>query len=88
MKAFALQVVGPEGVMAEADVESLVLPGAAGWLGVQAGHEAWTVLLKRGAVSWKKMGGAWESAKIGGGVASIEGSRTIILADSPKEAQS
>ena len=84
MKAFSLRLVGPEGVLAEAEVESLVLPGAVGSLGVEAGHESWTVLLKRGAVSWKKAGGAWDSAEIGGGVASIEGARTIVLADSAK----
>jgi F-type H+-transporting ATPase subunit epsilon len=81
-KAFSLKVVTPAGSAVEAEVESLVLPGAAGSLGVLASHEPWTVLLTKGAVSYKKVGGAWEHVDIGGGVASIEGTRTVVLADS------
>ncbi len=80
-KSFGLKLVGPEGVLAEAEVESLVLPGAAGSLGVLPGHEPWTVLLKKGAVSFKKTGGGWENVEIASGVASIEPAKTIILAD-------
>ena len=79
---FSLKVVTPAGSAVEAEVESLVLPGAAGSLGVMASHEPWTVLLKKGAVSFRKPGGQWENVEIGGGVASIEGTRTVVLADS------
>ncbi|MEK7474588.1 MAG: hypothetical protein AAB152_03035 [Candidatus Coatesbacteria bacterium] len=82
MKSFALRIVGPEGVLAEeAAAESLVLPGAAGSLGVWAGHEPWTVLLERGAVSWRGAGSQWKSVDIASGVAAIEGARTVVLAD-------
>ena len=81
-RSFQLKVVTPEGIAVEADVESLVLPGAAGSLGVLASHEPWTVLLKQGAVSWKKVAGAWESFDIAAGVAQIEGTSTTVLADS------
>ena len=80
-KSFGLKLVGPEGVLAEAEVESLVLPGAAGSLGVLAGHEPWTVLLKKGAVSYKGLNGVWQNIDIASGVASIEPAKTIILAD-------
>jgi F0F1-type ATP synthase epsilon subunit len=81
-KGFALKVVTPAGAAVEETVESLILPGAAGSLGVMASHEPWTVLLKKGAVSYKKAGGGWENVEIGGGVAQIEGTRTVVLADS------
>jgi F0F1-type ATP synthase epsilon subunit len=82
VKTFSLEIVGPSGVLAEeAQAESLVLPGAAGSLGVLAGHEPWTVLLDAGAVSWKSAGGDWRQVEIASGVASIEGSRTVVLAD-------
>ena len=81
-RVFQLKVVTPEGIAVEAEVESLVLPGAAGSLGVLASHEPWTVLLKTGAVSWKKPAGAWESFEITAGVAQIEGTATTVLADS------
>lgn len=81
-RVFQLKVVTPEGVAIEAEVESLVLPGAGGSLGVLASHEAWTILLKRGAVEWKKPAGAWESFAIAAGVAQIEGTNTTVLADS------
>jgi len=79
---FQLKVVTPEGVAVEAEVESLVLPGAGGSLGVLASHEPWTVLLKHGAVEWRKAGGSWESFDIAAGVAQIEGTSTTVLADS------
>jgi len=81
MRTFSLKVVGPEGVLAEAEAESLVLPGAAGSLGVLFSHEPWTILLKRGAVSWKAAASDWKSVEIASGVASIEGARTVVLAD-------
>ena len=81
-RIFSLKVVTPEGSRIEAEVESLVLPGQAGSLGVLVSHEPWTVLLKQGNVSYKKPGGEWENVPIGAGVASIEGNRTVVLADS------
>jgi len=78
---FSLKVVGPEGVLAEAEAESIVLPGAGGSLGVLAHHEPWTILLKQGAVSWKVAGREWQSVEIASGVASVEGTRTVVLAD-------
>ena len=80
-KAFALRVVTPEGAAVEREVTSLVLPGAAGALGVLAGHEPWTVLLKAGRVSFEVPGGSWEHVSIQAGVAQIEPARTIVIAD-------
>jgi F0F1-type ATP synthase epsilon subunit len=84
VRTFAFRIVGPEGTLAAAETDSLVLPGAAGSLGVQAGHEPWTVLLKRGAISWREPGG-WKSVSIAAGVANIGKSATLILADRAKE---
>ena len=84
-RTFQLKVVTPEGAAVDAEVESLVLPGATGSLGVQAAHEGWTVLLKQGAVSYKKPSGGWENFEISAGVAQIEARSTTILADPPKK---
>lgn len=80
-RAFSLEVVTPAGRQVKAEAESVVLPGAAGSLGVLNSHEPWTVLLKRGAVSYRASGGGWKNFEIGGGVASIEGNATLVLAD-------
>ena len=62
-------------------MESLVLPGQSGFLGVLTAHEPWTVLLKEGAIAYKLPGGQWQSVSVAGGVATIEGNRTLVLAD-------
>ena len=80
-KAFSLRVLTPEGVEAECDVESLVLPGSAGSLGVLSGHEPWVVLLGRGRVSYRQSGGDWKSLAVTGGVADIGPAATVVLAD-------
>ncbi len=82
MKSFSLRVIAPEGAKVETEVESLVLPGHAGSLGVLWSHEPWIVLLKQGHISYKRPGGQWESVALAGGVARIEGNRTVVLADS------
>ena len=48
MKTFKLEIVTPEKTVVSEDVESLVVPAQDGYLGVLAGHEPWTVLLKKG----------------------------------------
>ena len=80
-RAFTLEVVTPAGRVVQAEAESVVLPGVAGSLGVLHAHEPWTVLLKPGAVSYRPAGGEWKNVEIGGGVASIDGSTTLVLAD-------
>jgi F-type H+-transporting ATPase subunit epsilon len=79
---FSFELVSPEGVAFSAEVESLVLPGASGSLGVLRSHEPWVVLLKEGMIEYRNTGGDWQRVRIGGGVASIEGERTLVLADS------
>ena len=80
-RSFALKVVTAEGAQVDTEVESLVLPGHGGSLGVLVSHEPWTVLLKAGAIAYKRAGGQWESVAVAGGVAAIEGHRTLVLAD-------
>ena len=78
---FSLKVLTPEGVEAECDAESLVLPGAAGSLGVLHGHEPWVVLLAAGKVSYRQSGSGWKSLSITGGVADIGPAAAVVLAD-------
>jgi len=80
-RTFLLRLVTPAGVAAECEAESLVLPGAAGSLGVMAGHEPWVVLLRDGLVNFKEAGSGWKSVGITGGVADITPARTVVLAD-------
>lgn len=80
-KTFALRIVTPDGDPVEREVTSVVLPGAAGSLGVQAGHEPWTVLLREGSVDYAPEGGRWEHLRIRAGVAQIEPDATTIVAD-------
>jgi F-type H+-transporting ATPase subunit epsilon len=85
VKAFDLKVITPEGVKVEEKVESLVLPGREGSLGAWSGHEPWLILLKPGAVSYLPHGGReWKNVEIGGGVAELGASTTVVLADPPR----
>ena len=79
-KPFQLMIVTPDGDPLEVQVTSVVLPGAAGSLGVQAGHEPWTVLLKAGRLTFET-GGAWEHVRILSGVAQIGPESTVVVAD-------
>ncbi len=80
--AFSFRLVSPEGTLLSSEVESLVLPGAAGSFGVWRAHEPWVALLKAGEVEYRPAGGEWRRLKIGGGVASVKREETLVLADS------
>lgn len=78
---FTLKVLSSRGPRVNARVVSVVLPGAAGSLGVLRAHEPWTVALKAGEIAYRGEDGAWHRTEIAGGVASMERERTIVLAD-------
>ncbi len=84
-KSYSFELVSPEGVKVKCEIESLVLPGAAGSLGVLHSHEPWTVLLRDGVVEYRPAGEGWKKAGISGGVVLIEGTRSVILADSIRD---
>ena len=81
-EGFAFRLVSPEGVALEAEVESLVLPGASGSFGVWRSHEPWVVLLQAGQVEYRAMDGEWRRSRISGGIAAVGREGTLVLADS------
>ena len=50
MAEFHLSVVAPDRSVVEESVQSVTLPGVAGYLGVLAGHEPLVVALKPGVL--------------------------------------
>lgn len=54
MKLFPIEIIIPDRVVLKTEVQSVVLPGIQGQLGVLAGHEASVVQLEAGILRLKK----------------------------------
>ncbi|MBS1708209.1 MAG: ATP synthase F1 subunit epsilon [Armatimonadetes bacterium] len=80
-KEFQLSVVAPDRTVFEDNVESVVLPGVEGYLGVQAGHEATIVALRPGIIEFKDNGGQRYFVSTSGGFSEIGGDKVIVLAE-------
>jgi F-type H+-transporting ATPase subunit epsilon len=78
--AIKLDVVTPERKTLSLDVESVMLPGDEGSMGVLPGHMAMVVALKPGMLKYTAQGQEVIYA-IGGGYAEITASKVIVLAD-------
>ncbi|MCL4426313.1 MAG: F0F1 ATP synthase subunit epsilon [Firmicutes bacterium] len=83
-----LEVVTPEKVIFSEEVDSLVVPGAAGYLGVLPNHAPMIAALKVGVVKYHQAGQAKRLA-VGGGFLEVAlGSKATLLADSAERAES
>lgn len=54
MKTYKLEIITPEKVVYQSDVESIVMPGVDGKLGVLAGHEQGVIQLEAGLLNIRK----------------------------------
>lgn len=79
-KSFQLSIVAPDRNVAELEVESVTVPGIAGYFGVWAGHEPIIAALKPGIIEFLA-GGGRQYASIGGGFAEVSPTNVTILAD-------
>lgn len=84
-RTFRLQVITPERVVVDEEVESVVLRGVDGYFGVLAGHAPLVAALRTGPASYR-VGGRRERLAIAGGVFEFAGDRGVVLADAAERA--
>lgn len=82
-----LEVVTPEKVLFAEEVDSLVVPGVAGYLGILPNHAPMVAALKIGIVKYRQ-GGQTKYLAVGGGFLEVAlGSKATLLADSAERAE-
>jgi F-type H+-transporting ATPase subunit epsilon len=79
-RTFDLSVVTPEGSVFDGEAQMLVVPGAAGEIGVLARHAPLVAMLKAGEIRVKSRG-EWQSFAAGPGYFKVQQDRAIVLVD-------
>ena len=79
-KTFSLSLVTPEGTAYEGEAERLVVPGAAGEIGVLARHAPLVAMLRAGEIRIRARG-EWQAFAAGPGYFNVQRDRAIVLVD-------
>jgi F-type H+-transporting ATPase subunit epsilon len=79
-RTFDLSVVTPEGNVFDGEAQMLVVPGAAGEIGVLARHAPLVAMLKAGEIR-VKADNEWQSFAAGPGFFKVQRDRAIVLVD-------
>lgn len=82
-----LSVVAPDSSVVDEPVQSVIIPGAAGYFGVLKGHVPLIAALKAGLVEYIDSGNQRHYVSISGGFAEISPSKINILADAAERSQ-
>ncbi|MEZ0535922.1 ATP synthase F1 subunit epsilon [Caldicellulosiruptoraceae bacterium PP1] len=77
---FNLEIITPERVFFNSDVEMVVLQAVDGEMGILYGHEPVIISLGIGKLKIK-IDGTWKEAALSGGIAEVEPNKTMILTD-------
>lgn len=85
MNTFHLEIVTPDGVTFQGDVESMVLPAWEGLLGVLPGHEPMVAVMKPGPLKYE-IQGKTEWLAVSGGFAQIARDKVVLLAETAEAA--
>jgi len=85
-RTFDLSVVTPEGAAFEGEAEMVIVPGAAGEIGVLARHAPLVAMLKAGEIR-VKAGPEWQSFAAGPGYFKVQQDRAIALVDDAVRAE-
>ena len=80
VRTFDLSVVTPDGAAFEGEAEMVIVPGAAGEIGVLARHAPLVAMLKAGEIR-VKAGDEWQSFAAGPGYFKVQQDRAIALVD-------
>ena len=80
VRTFDLSVVTPDGAAFEGEAEMVIVPGAAGEIGVLARHAPLVAMLKAGEIR-VKAGNEWQSFAAGPGYFKVQQDRAIALVD-------
>jgi F-type H+-transporting ATPase subunit epsilon len=86
VRTFDLSVVTPEGAAFEGEAEMVIVPGAAGEIGVLARHAPLVAMLKSGEIR-VKAGNDWQSFAAGPGYFKVQQDRAIALVDDAVRAE-
>ena len=84
-KTFDLSVVTPEGSVFEGEAQMLIVPGAAGEIGVLARHAPLVAMLKAGEIRVRADG--WQSFAAGPGYFKVQRDRALVLVDDAVRAE-
>jgi F-type H+-transporting ATPase subunit epsilon len=79
-RTFDLSLVTPEGAAYEGEAEMLIVPGAAGEIGVLARHAPLVAMLNAGETR-VKTGGEWTFFATGPGFFKVQQDRALVLVD-------
>ena len=86
VRTFDLSVVTPDGAAFEGEAEMVIVPGAAGEIGVLARHAPLVAMLKAGEIR-VKAGDEWTSFAAGPGYFKVQQDRAIALVDDAVRAE-
>jgi F-type H+-transporting ATPase subunit epsilon len=86
VRTFDLSVVTPDGAAFEGEAEMVIVPGAAGEIGVLARHAPLVAMLKAGEIRGKA-GNDWQSFAAGPGYFKVQQDRAIALVDDAVRAE-
>jgi F-type H+-transporting ATPase subunit epsilon len=85
-RTFDLSLVTPEGAAFEGEAEMVIVPGAAGEIGVLARHAPLVAMLNAGEIR-VKASGEWQSFAAGPGFFKVQQDRAIALVDDAVKAE-
>jgi F-type H+-transporting ATPase subunit epsilon len=85
-RTFDLSVVTPEGSVFEGEAQMLIVPGAAGEIGVLARHAPLVAMLKAGEIRVRAEG-SWQSFAAGPGYFKVQQDRALVLVDDAVRAE-
>ena len=85
-RTFDLSLVTPEGAAFEGEAEMLIVPGAAGEIGVLARHAPLVAMLKAGEIRVKS-DGHWQAFAAGPGYFKVQQDRALVLVDDAVRAE-
>ena len=86
VRTFDLSVVTPDGAAFEGEAEMVIVPGAAGEIGVLARHAPLVAMLKAGEIR-VKAGNDWQSFAAGPGYFKVQQDRALVLVDDAVRAE-
>ena len=81
MATFTLSIVTPEHILFEEEVESIVVPGAKGYLGVLANHAPLITPIEPGKMTVRKSSSTEIVMAISGGFLEVSQNKATVLAD-------
>ena len=85
-KAFDLSLVTPDGAAFEGEAQMIVVPGAAGEIGILPRHAPLVAMLKAGETR-VRVGGEWTAFATGPGYFKVQRDRAIVLVDEAVRAE-